>query len=288
MSSPDAVTPRSQELRRLAARLAQSCPKQQGQEIILFGSAGWGTADSRSDIDLDLWVEAIPPLAEAQRWLLDAGCTLLPADEGGEGMHLIGQYQGEWVELTWHTSASITRELTAILAGEVTARGRLAQAWNLVHGLVLRTGGLATGWQLRLSAYPDALQARLVQAGTEFWAYPHHIEMLWTLAERGAVMGLEEWLFADLEDGLRVLFAANRTWEPDWKSLAAAATLLQHKPGALDARVNALFLEPRLEERVALLLHLLAEILALVPPALDVSIARRNIDASLRQHRPQR
>jgi hypothetical protein len=286
-TDPTQVTESSQKLRQTAARLVERCPIQFGQEIVLFGSAGWGTADERSDIDLDFWVAQIPPFESVKNWLLECGVTLLTFETEvipEERMHLIGRYQDIWIELTWFTIAWRTKVLSDILAGEVLGRSRLAQAWNITTGIPLRTQGLVGEWQQRLAEYPDALQSRLISASTEFWLYPHHIEVLWTLAIRHELMGLDEWLFADLQDGLRILFAINRQWEPDWKNLTVASTLLRQKPSQLVERVNSIFLSPHSVERVERLFRLLADILSLVPEPFDVSIAKKNIETSLLDH----
>ena len=284
---PTQVTACSQTLRQTAIQLVECCPVQFGEEIVLFGSAGWGVADECSDIDLDFWVQQIPPFESVKDWLIDCGVKLFHFEtevSPEEGMHLIGRYRDIWVEFTWFTIAWRTKVISNILAGEELERSKLAHAWNVTTGMPLRTRALVPEWQQRLAEYPDALQSRLISASTEFWLYPHHIEVLWTLAFRHELMGLDEWLLADLQDGLRILFALNRQWEPDWKNLTAASELLRQKPSLLIERVNSILLSPKPVERVELLLRLLADILSLVPEPFDVSVAKKNVEASLLDH----
>lgn len=283
------ITEPSRRLRQIAARLVESCPPAFGQEVMLIGSAGWGNADGASDIDLDFWVEKIPPAESVKAWLQESEITLLGDEEEvrtEEGLHLIGRWQDTWVECTWFSSAWRSKVFQEILAGETLDRIKLSHAWNLTAGLPLRTHGLVDHWRQKLAEYPQPLQERLIHASSEFWLYPHHLETLWTLALRGELMGLNEWLSADLEDGLRILFAANRQWEPDWKSLTAASELLHQKPDRLCERVNAIYLTSQPEEQVELLLRLLADILALVPQPFDLSRVKVNIEASLLSHCP--
>ncbi len=280
------LTESSLRLRQTAARLIERCPVEIGQEIVLIGSAGLGSADERSDIDLDFWVQHIPAYAGVRNWLMESGVTLLgpEPDSPGEGMHLIGRCQDLWVECTWFTIAWKTKIFSDILSGEALERVQLAHAWNVTMGMPFRTQGLIGEWRQKLANYPDVLQSRLIAASTEFWLYPHHIEALWALAARGALMGLDEWLFADLQDGLRILFALNRQWEPDWKNLSLASQLLKQRPDQLMERVNRIFRSSEPNERVETTLRLLVDILSLVPPPLDVSTAKRNIEASLLSH----
>lgn len=281
------ITGTSRLLRQIAKRLVKRCPAELGREVALIGSAGWGIADEHSDIDLEFWVQQLPPYETITNWLQDAGVTLRSTDEearSGEALHFIGRYQDVWAELNWCTISSRTEKLRATLAGETIERSSIGQVWNVVTAMPLRTQGLIGYWQQRVADYPDIVQARLIASSSAFWRFPHHIEMLWTLARRGELLGLDEWLFADLEDGLRILFAINRQWEPDWKNLRAASRLLSQTPDQLIDRINRVFLTSMPEERIKISLGLLVDILALVPRLYDVSIAKANIEASLQAH----
>jgi hypothetical protein len=284
---PEKVTEASRSLCQIAKRLIGQCPVDLGQEIALIGSAGWGIADEHSDIDLQFWIQQLPPYETITNWATSAGVKLLSTNEDAksdEDLHFIGRYQGVWVELTWSTITSWEDNFRAILAGDTIERSHIGQAWNIAAAMPLRTQGLIGIWQHRVADYPDVVQSHLIASSSAFWRFPHHIEILWTLAHRGELLGLDEWLFADLQDGLRILFAANRQWEPDWKNLRATSKLLAQTPDQLTERINAIFLTQIPEERIELLLRLLLDILALVPKSYDISTARANIEASLQAH----
>ena len=281
------VTEASRSLCQIAEQLIETCPVGLGQEVALVGSAGWGIADEHSDIDLQFWVRQLPPYETITNWAASAGVTLLSTREDTESdkvLHFIGHYHAAWVELTWSTITSWEDEIRAILTGNTIERSRIGQAWNIATAMPLRTQGLIDLWQHQVADYPEVVQSRLIASSSAFWRFPHHLEVLWTLASRGELLGLDEWLLADLQDGLRILFAINRQWEPDWKNLRAASKLLTQAPDQLAERVNALFLTQIPEERVELLLRLLLDILALVPKSYDISTARANIEASLQAH----
>lgn len=283
------VSEASLELLVLARRVASACPAEFGEEIALIGSAGWGVADEDSDLDLAIWTEPIPPYERLAAWLVELGGEQIRLDEGDNPDHalnVICRLEGVWLELGFYTPVEYEHTLEQILAGEATGRAQLLHAWNVTRATSLRTQGLLAGWQVKLSAYPDVLQSRIITESTNFWRFPHRVEMLWTLARRGALMGLDQWLFADLEDAMRVLYAANRQWEPDWKNLASASRLLELKPPDLIARLERIFNTADPKGRVAQAQQLILDVLALVPVEHDVSEAAANLRASLQAHDP--
>jgi hypothetical protein len=288
INSPDGkVTESSRALYNIARQAAERCSLELGSEIALMGSAGWGAADEASDIDLAIWGDRIPPVEAVVRWLEQCGVTDARVDEEGNGggeLHVIGRLDGVWLETTFYTLSEYGKMLAAVLAGESAERAQVIHAWNVVRASPLRTQGVLAGWQQQLAEYPEALRERIITTSTAFWRFPHRVEMLWTLARRATVLGLNEWLSADLEDALRILFAVNRQWEPDWKNLEAASRLLARAPEKLVLRVNEIFISEQLEERVALAQQLMLEILELVPQQYDTGEAAANIRASIRAH----
>jgi hypothetical protein len=141
-------------------------------------------------------------------------------------------------------------------------------------------GGLKSLQEL-LSTYPEAVRDQVIREASAFWGYPHRVEMLWILARRKEVLGLATWLLADISDALRILFAINRKWEMDWKHLHKAGMELAVQPGGLTERIDQVFTASPLERRVAVAMHLILDILRLVPPEVDVSKALANIQRSL-------
>jgi len=286
--SPDGrTTEASRALYDFACQVIQQLPEELGEEIALMGSAGSGHADESSDIDLAIWVEALPLLATIITWLEQIGATHVRHDEEEtteNQLRVICQLKRVWLELDFHTRRAYEKTVSQVVAGETLARGQVIHAWNVVWATPLRTKGLLAKWQQQLSDYPDVVRDRLITSSSSFWRYPHRVEMLWTLAHRQALLGLDEWLSADLQDALRILFAINRQWEPDWKNLGTACHLLTRTPDGLGQRVNDIFSAAHAETRVALAQRLILDILDLVPDQYDVSEAVANIRASLQKH----
>jgi hypothetical protein len=208
--------------------------------------------------------------------------NLLP--EINEGINIICRFQDVWVEASWREIGVKEKLLQAIAAGEGISRPHLIEAGNIVNGKVLRTSGIVTKWQQQLSEYPEGMQARIIKEMVGFWGFPHRVEMLWILAKREEVMGLTQWLMADIEDGLRILSAINRKWELDWKHLRRIEKELEIKPPQLIERVHQVFTASSLEERVLTAQRLILDILALVPESYDVSQAMSNIQECFDKH----
>jgi hypothetical protein len=176
------------------------------------------------------------------------------------------------------------RDIKSVLTADRIGRVDLVQAGNVVHAVPVRTAGNLSKWQQRLSTYPQGLQQRIIHSAAQFWKFPHRIEMLWVLVHRREWLGLYTWMMADLSDALRILFAINRQWETDWKHLNHAIPGLQTKPERLLERLEQLFTEPQFERRVSITLQLLVDILALVPPGIDLTLQKENILSSLEAH----
>ena len=87
-----------------------------------------------------------------------------------------------------------------------------------------------------------------------------------------------------MQTACNLLFAINHQWEPDWKWLRGELDHLAIKPGHLLERLDGIFLEPHLEQRVARALLLLHDVLELVPEQYDVTRVRANVQQSLHDH----
>lgn len=97
-------------------------------------------------------------------------------------------------------------------------------------------------------------------------------------------LALHERLVRDTHNALRVLFALNRQWEPDWKWIRHATANLTVKPERLVERINEIFTLPDLERSVATCQKLIYDTLLLASSSYDVGRAIRIIEESLRLH----
>jgi len=276
----------SRNLLKLAHDLERECSPELGEEILVVGSVGWGYADAHSDLDLEFWVKSLPPLEKALAWLQAAGAVdLQPDTASAEGeLNIISRYGGVWLEAGWRELTRKEKLVQSVVTGQDTSRASLLEVGNIVHAIPVRTSGAFKSWQERLSSYPDAVREGVIIAASAFWRFPHRVEMLWILARRQEVLGLTTWLLADVSDALRILFALNRQWETDWKHLRKASSWLAIQPDNLTERVVQVFSARSLEQRVAIAMRLILDILGLVPSGIDVMKARSNIQRSLAAH----
>jgi hypothetical protein len=146
----------------------------------------------------------------------------------------------------------------------------LVPADALVHAVPLRTEGLLAAWQARLSRYPAQLGLRLIDAAVAGWREPWSRA---TLARRGDSIRLREALVSDCHAVLRILFALNDRWEPDWKWIEHRANALEVKPERLSERMKTVAETANLEEAVTNCCGLIRDALALVPHARNVERA---------------
>ena len=66
---PQNASEASQRRAEIAGRLAAACPPGLADEIALVGSTAHGFADDQSDLEMNLWSNAIPPRDERVAWL---------------------------------------------------------------------------------------------------------------------------------------------------------------------------------------------------------------------------
>lgn len=257
--------------------MVSSCPDRFGEEIALIGSAASGWADDMSDFELVLFANGSPDPEAVAAWADDLGVTSTTLTEHDGDRHLIGRYQGVWVELQWRSFEETGRLIDSILNAETTSRQALVSVQAIDSAVPLHTSGQIASWQNRLSVYPDKLAQRIVSEATGFWRAPHHIESLWALADRAQPFSLSEWLQADIQDALRALFAINHRWEPDWKWLHHQLASLSLCPDRLGERIDSVFSEPDPRKAVAAALQVIEDVLVLAEPVFAVSTQLENI-----------
>lgn len=250
------VTPASQQRRELAMRLAQACPPELGAEIAVTGSSARGLADDESDLEVNLWVERLPPLEARMRWLAAAGVEQLsaasaPRPDGSEW--ITGRIEGVMLEAGWQSFAALAQALEGILSGQAS-RQTLAEL--VASAVPLRPGPRLAGWQARLAHVPPVLREQaLAQAQARLHDAEHWQGRL-RLARRGERLALFEALGADLGCMLRLLYALNDRWDPGARWLLSLASDFARAPVNWRARLAWLYglpLEGALDETRRLL-----------------------------------
>lgn len=250
------LTPASQRRRELARMLAQDCPPELGAEIALTGSSARGLADDDSDLELNLWVERLPPVEARLRWLAAAGvqqpaAAAAPRPDGSEWIS--GSIDGVALEAGWQTFDALALALEAILAGQTP---RMVLAELAASALPLRPGPHLAGWQARLAHLPLLLREQALAQAQARLADADHWQNRRRLAQRGECVALFDALGADLACVLRLLYAINDRWDPGPKwalSLAGEFTHAPHDWRGRLARLYGLPLQRALDETHALL-----------------------------------
>jgi Domain of unknown function (DUF4037) len=277
----------SAERRALAAKLAGDCRPDLGQAVLITGSVARGIADHYSDLEMRFLVEALQPISVYHDWLRSAN-GMVELEENAEhvgGTRTKSWHSGVFVESLWLPWSVLDATLGAVIRAETTNHWKLTEAWHIAGALPLREHGRLTIWQERLQNYPDALRDRLIMQTVATWSapawWPTSVVSVWPLVARDARLALADRLTGYLERGLRILFALNRRWEPDFKWLTSEAPRLTIKPGELVSRVNSALTFEHPRESVRTCLALLIDILTLASEEYDVSAAREQIKQAL-------
>ncbi len=273
----------------VAHELAELCPVALGQEIVLTGSTSRGIADEASDIEQVFYVDVVPSLEEREIWLYQIGATDIisdtePVRDGS--IWTTCRFRDIWIEAGWQAITLHEKNLRAILAGNVIDHRWLKLADIIVYAVPLRSQGLLAKWQQELAHYPDGLPERLIADATELWMFPHTAAVRWALIRRGDLSSLAERLVRDIYNILRILFALNRQWEPEWKWIDYVTGSLAIKPEHLTERINEVFSMPLSYQSIAVCMQLIFDTLVLVPSQYDVRRALNTIQESLRINTP--
>lgn len=262
-----------------------SVPPELGRAIAITGSVSRGYADRFSDIEMRFLVDEAVSLSDCMAWLTSIGGIVEPEDEASweGGCQTKSWHDGIFIEALWQPWDALTAHLERVLRAETTDHWAITGVWHVADALVLREDVRFAQVQARLAEYPAALGERLIGVAVAPWCDPHwwpvSLANIWPLAERGARLALAAKLIAQVERGLRILFAVNGLWEPDYKWLAGESRRLSHAPTRLVERVNAVFTHPDARASVIECLTLLHDILCLAPDTPDVARASEQMRA---------
>ena len=257
------ATPRSDELRALAQRLADALPV---EEVALTGSVSRGVADDVSDIEMlvvtpdQLSLDACFALAAA------AGLTGLDTwgDPSTPSRRVSGYLDGVPIETIWWHRA---------YADEQLAAPSQALGDALVHAVPLKTGGLLARWQQRLAVVPDEVALARIEEAAQRWGGFTPAGLL-TVARPNDSLARVEWMVDAAARVLAIVYAVNRVWQPKTKRLAARAEALAVKPDRLAERIEAAFDERDPRTALRILTELQLDTVRLAPPGPYVDRAR--------------
>jgi predicted nucleotidyltransferase len=254
-------TPRSEELRALAQRIADALPPEV-EEVVLTGSVSRGVADDHSDVEM-LVVTGEQPV---KQWCFEH-CAL-----GGElgswgaqdtpSVRVSGYRDGVPIEQVWWSRAFAEEQIAAHVSADAIA-----------NGIPLRTGGLLERWQASLREYPEELaRARIEEAALTWGGFAP--EGFRTLTRPGERFALVERLVDDASRVCRIVFAVNRVWEPTHKRLALRVEPLAIKPEALAERIATALSELDPVVAVRTVTRLQIDTVALAPSGPNIDRAR--------------
>jgi predicted nucleotidyltransferase len=257
------ATARSEELRGLAQRVADTLPPE-AVEVVLTGSVSRGVADDVSDIEMLVVTEDGLSLDDALELARRAG--LEERDSWGDPStptrRVFGYLDGEAVETIWWS-----REL----AEDRFSTGGSAEA--LANGVALRTSGLLADWQERLADYPDELAAERIEKAAERWG-GYTPEALLTIVRPDSSLARMEWLVDSAQRVLAIAFALNRVHQPTAKRLSERVRPLAIKPERLSERIEEALGEPDPRTALLLMTELQLEMVRLAPSGPNVDRAR--------------
>lgn len=267
----------------LARELAACCPPELGGEIAVTGSVSKGFADADSDLELNFWTEAPVEIERAAEWLASIGVERTWPDPSNEPEMFWLQFQrhGIWVEAGWQTIRHAEQTLDEIVAGRRLGHNDMMLADVVVHAVPVRSAGKLGEWQSRLETYPAELAQALIERELRIWTYPQWVEGRWGAARRGHWLTLTHELRSYMMSCLRIVFALNQRWEPDWKWLAEVTRELPVQPPDFVPRINRAMSAPTAEERIETAFRLVLDVIDLVPPSELGSEARAVFERSL-------
>jgi hypothetical protein len=257
------ATPRSDEFRAVAQRVADALP---AEEIALTGSVSRGVADEVSDIEM--------LVVTAEHLSLET-CFELVGAAGLTGLD------------TWGNPSTPTRRVSGYLDGvpvetiwwyreyaeEQIAAPSQATGDALLHAIPLKTSGLLARWQARLRDYPDELVASRCEEAAERWGGYTPAALL-TVVRPGDRLTLTEWIVDASTRMLAIVYAVNRTWQPTTKRLAARLEALPVKPDRMAERIDESLVAQDPRHALRALTALQLETLELAPSGPNVDRAR--------------
>ena len=257
-------TPRSEELRALAQRIADSFPPEV-IEVVVTGSVSRGLADELSDIEMLVVTEA--QLSLEQAFELAAAAGLEDRDSWGDPStptrRVHGYLDGESVETIWWSREFAEEHFDAPGSDQA-----------LLHGLPLRTCGLLGRWQERLVVYPDELAAERIEKAAERWGGFSPGGLL-TVARPDTALARAEWLVESAQRVLAIVFALNRERQPTSKRLTTNTASLAVKPERLAERIEEALAETDPHRSLLAMSELQFDTVNLAPDGPNVVRARR-------------
>ncbi len=274
------TTADSLRLRALADRVAGALVAATApRAVLLAGSAGEGTADRLSDLDLMVYYERLPDPAAFRAVLAGLGAEQV-APIGPETQEFFADsylLDGVEVQTGGTAVAEVERALDRVLSATDPGEPRTKVVMGLLHGRPLHGPDLVARWRGR-AAYPDALAVAMV--ARHLRVFP-----LWQVREQLAARDAVLFEVQSLLDGafqvLGALSGLNRVYFTtfQFKRMRQHVSVFRSAPPRLAERLESLF-QPDRARAAEELRSLVEETVALVEaamPEVDTSAVRRSL-----------
>jgi hypothetical protein len=273
---PDNATKQSQKLLRIAKQISDLATEDIALAAALTGSVARGNADEFSDIELRFFTQEFPDSSQKLIWLesIKAKDIILDKKSIEDNSEWVSfMYKGVAIELGWNSFDEQTKHLEAILKGQSVDRLSVIVAEILVNCFILKDHQYFNYWRQMLSYYPDVLQNAIIEDSSENFLLPGFAAARWSLIKREEYFTLSDRLMTDNINLIRLLFALNRQWEPDLKWLEVMLKRLENKPKNIENHLNKLIWNGNPSESLQQTLHLICQILQLLPKSKKIKKA---------------
>lgn len=256
---------------KLAEEIRDKCPLELGKEIIIIGSVSRGYADEYSDVEIEFLVDNIIPECDRITWIKSIGGTDIcpypaPLSDGSEW--IIFKYTGCWIESGWQKINDMKEILTEVMQGKSCSHERLVLTSAIKSAIIIRNSGIISSLQKDLFNYPKELARNIIINTVHPWNIELGLTARRTLSRRDDKIPLLQSMIGDINRVLRILFAINMQWEPDWKWTKYIVRNLNIKPENLLARIDSIICLTDSEKNFNNCLALIYDALELIPEEL--------------------
>ena len=265
--------------RAIATRIVQVFDRHvPPRAALLPGSAGDGSADEYSDLDLIAYYDRLPDPTEVEAWraALEVPEPAPMLDSGWSDTFTLG---GVECQAGGMLVAAVDECVSDLLAGREAGSARHQKiAQGLLDGLPIRDDGLIAAWRARVAEFPDALAEAM--ATHHFSIFPY-----WLLWEHIAHRDARLWEVQSLLDGafnvVGALSAANRRYFTSFqfKRMRQHLAGLEAAPGDLAERLESLFEldRPAAADRLRALVAETVEVVERRLPGVDTTAIRKRL-----------
>ncbi|EJO5346683.1 DUF4037 domain-containing protein [Clostridium botulinum] len=257
----------------LAKEIESKCPIEYGREIIIVGSVSRNLADENSDIEIEFLVDTIISEENRINWIKQIGGTDIfsyggPIGDGSEW--IIFKYKGYWIEAGWQTVSRMKNNINSIIEGKVSTHDKLILASTFRDAIFIRNNGILSDLQGQLKFYPEGLSEDIITNTIMPWTIDLAIESRKMLAKRQDKIPLLQRMILDVQRCLRILYAINKQWEPDWKWTKHIISNLNIKPENLEGRIDSIICIKDTKDNLNNCFDLIKDILLLIPEGFEL------------------